>query len=226
VNILRLVIKNSFEDRMMKFLRKKYHHNDHKKTTEGGGDGNDDDDDNVDDDYNDDNDGHDLPLESDDDDDDDDDDAVVSSIELKYLRRIELEQLRRDNTKDVPQSMMGIVDTRLYVDNDNNNGGGSNGVGGRSDGEGDGYGMDGSDSDGDSAEEEEKNEIGPVGNLFREKAEIMTEEFDLLFGVDSIVKQQIEDGVAPDQIGSAEDGGTAPAPDHTASSFAPDHVVS
>lgn len=171
MNILRLVIKNSFEDRMMKFLRKKYHHNDHKKTTEGGGDGNDDDD-------------------------------------------------------------------------DNNNGGGSDDeVGGRSDGEsdggdegdgkGDGYGMDGNDSDIDSAEEEEKkydnndgNEIGPVGNLFREKAEIMTEEFDLLFGVDSIVKQQIEDGVAPDEIGSAEDGGTAPAPDHTASSFAPDHVLS
>jgi hypothetical protein len=194
VNILRLVIKNSFEDRMMKFLRKKYHHNDHKKTAGDGGDGNDDGDGNVDD------------------DDDDDHGDAVSSLEPK--------QLQSDNTKDVPQELKGIVDSRLYGDDDNNNnGGGSDEDRDRSDGEG------------DSTEEEEKkddnndgNEIGLVGNIFREKAEIMTEEFDLLFGVDSIVKQQTEDGVAPDQIGSAEDGGTAP--DHTASSFAPDHVLS
>ena len=154
MNILRLVIKNSFEDRMMKFLRQKYHHNDHKKSAEGG-------------------------------DDDDDDDG----------------------------------------DDNNKNGDGNDEDRERSDGEGNGIG--------DSTKEKEKkddnndgNEIGPVGNIFREKAEIMTEEFDLLFGVDSIVKQQTQDRVAPDQIGSAEDGGTAPAPDHTASSFAPDHVVS
>ena len=110
-------------------------------------------------------------------------------------------------------------------DDNNKNGDGNDKDRDRSDIEGNGIG--------DSTEEEEKkddnndgNEIGPVGNIFREKAEIMTEEFDLLFGVDSIVKQQTQDGVAPDQIGSAEDGGTAPAPDHTASSFAPDHVVS
>ena len=108
-------------------------------------------------------------------------------------------------------------------DDNNKNGDGNDKDRDRSDIEGNGIG--------DSTEEEEKkddnkdgNEIGPVGNIFREKAEIMTEEFDLLFGVDSIVKQQTQDGVAPDQIGSAEDGGTAP--DHTASSFAPDHVVS
>ena len=110
-------------------------------------------------------------------------------------------------------------------DDNNKNGDGNDKDRDRSDIEGNGIG--------DSTEEEEKkddnndgNEIGPVGNIFREKAEIMTEEFDLLFGVDSIVKQQTQDRVAPVQIGSAEDGVTAPAPDHTASSFAPDHVVS
>jgi len=138
VNIVRLVISDSFESRMMKFLHNKYHHNDHSKKTPPappptGGD---------------------SDGDNDDDDDDDDDD--------------------RGNALD-----------------------------------------DGADSKSraEKKEQDYDDEIGLVGNIFLERAQVMTEEFDLLFGVSSIVKQQAENdaNIAPDHIGSKA------APDHVGS---------
>jgi len=62
-------------------------------------------------------------------------------------------------------------------------------------------------------EQDYDDEIGLVGNIFLERAQVMTEEFDLLFGVSSIVKQQAENdaNIAPDHIGSKA------APDHVGS---------
>jgi len=62
-------------------------------------------------------------------------------------------------------------------------------------------------------EQDYDDEIGIVGNIFLERAQVMTEEFDLLFGVTSIVKQQAENdaNIAPDHIGSKA------APDHVGS---------
>lgn len=69
---------------------------------------------------------------------------------------------------------------------------------------------------------------GIVGNLFREKAEVVMEEFDQLFGVSSLAKQQKVEGndeVGPDFIGSNEVG---VVPDNVGSKdvAAPDHVGS
>jgi len=62
-------------------------------------------------------------------------------------------------------------------------------------------------------EQDSDDEIGLVGNIFLERAQVMTKEFDLLFGVSSIVKQQAENdpNVAPDHIGSKA------TPDHVGS---------
>ena len=69
---------------------------------------------------------------------------------------------------------------------------------------------------------------GIVGNLFREKAEVVMEEFDQLFGVTSLVEERqakaeadaasAADGLIPDFIGShALNNNHSAQPDHVGS---------
>lgn len=69
---------------------------------------------------------------------------------------------------------------------------------------------------------------GIVGNLFREKAEVVMEEFDQLFGVPSLVEERqakaeadaanAADGLVPDFIGShALNNNHSAQPDHVGS---------